>query len=66
VVETVADVIGRPDLLRLGAKPMPANEPPRLYADVGRLRNEVGWRPQFDLRGGLEDTVAWWGANRAA
>jgi nucleoside-diphosphate-sugar epimerase len=60
VVETVAEVVGRPDLVRLGAKPTPANEPPRLYADVGRLRNEVGWSPRMTLRQGLADTVAWW------
>ena len=66
VVETVADIVGRPDLLRLGVRPMQANEPPQLYANVGRLRNEVGWRPRFDLRGGLEDAVAWWRAYHAA
>jgi nucleoside-diphosphate-sugar epimerase len=60
VVEVVADIIGRPDLLRLGAKPTPANEPPLLYADVGRLRNEVGWAPRIGLRDGLAETVAWW------
>jgi nucleoside-diphosphate-sugar epimerase len=60
VVETVADIIGRPDLLRLGAKPTPANEPPQLYADVERLRNEVGWTPRIGLRDGLAETVAWW------
>ncbi len=66
VVEAVAGIIGRPDLLRLGARPTPANEPSQLYADVGRLRNEVGWRPRYDLRRGLADAVSWWRANRAA
>jgi nucleoside-diphosphate-sugar epimerase len=66
VVETVADLIGRSDLLRPGAKAMPPNEPMRLYADVGRLRSKVGWHPRFDLRSGLADTVEWWRANRAA
>jgi len=60
VVETIADIVGRPDLLRLGAKPMPPNDPPLLVADVGRLRNEVKWAPRIGLRRGLEDTVAWW------
>ena len=60
VVEGIADEVGRSDLLRLGAKPMPANEPPQLYADVNRLRNEVGWSPRIALRQGLADTVAWW------
>jgi nucleoside-diphosphate-sugar epimerase len=66
VVETVADLVGRPDLLRLGAKPTPADEPPRLYADVSRLRDEVGWSPQIGLQQGLADTVAWWRGRDAA
>jgi nucleoside-diphosphate-sugar epimerase len=66
VVETVAEIVGRPDLIRLGAKPTPANEPRQLYADVGRLRNEVGWSPRIGLRQGLADTVAWWRGNDAA
>lgn len=66
VVETIADIVGRPDLLRLGAKPMPPNEPPLLVADVGRLRNEVKWAPRIGLRQGLEDTVAWWRGRNAA
>jgi nucleoside-diphosphate-sugar epimerase len=66
VVETIAGIVGRPDLLRLGAKPMPSNEPLQLYADVARLRHEVGWRPRIGLRQGLADTVAWWRGRDAA
>lgn len=66
VVETIADIVGRPDLLRLGAKPMPPNEPPLLVADVRRLRNEVKWAPRIGLRQGLEDTVVWWRRRNAA
>jgi nucleoside-diphosphate-sugar epimerase len=66
VVESVADIVGRPDLLRLGARPTPANEPPQLYADVDRLRNEVGWSPRTALRQGLANTVAWWRGRNAA
>ena len=65
VVETIADIVGQPDLLRLGAKPMPPNDPPLLVADVGRLRNEVKWAPRIGLRRGLEDTVAWWRGRNA-
>jgi UDP-glucose 4-epimerase len=41
----IADLAGRPDLLRLGARPDPAGEPPRMVADVTRLRTDVGFRP---------------------
>ncbi len=64
VVEAVAAAAGRPDLLRLGARPTPPGEPPLLVADDGRLRDEVGWRPRIDLARGLRDTVTWWREQR--
>lgn len=60
VVRRLGDLTGRPDLLRIGALPMRPDEPPRLVADVRRLRDEVGFRPQFALDDGLADAVAWW------
>ncbi len=56
----VAALIGRPELVRLGALATPPGEPPVLIADVGRLRREVGWTASFDLDGGLADTVRQW------
>ena len=60
VVGRVAVACGRPELVRLGERPAPANEPPRLVADVRILREELGWRPRIDLAAGLENTVEWW------
>lgn len=60
VIGAIADLIGRPDLVRLGARSAPAGDPPRLAPDVGILRDRVGFRPRFDLESGLRDTVAWW------
>jgi nucleoside-diphosphate-sugar epimerase len=60
LVERIAAEIGRPDLLRLGAKPAPATEPPLLLPDIRRLRDEVGWRPRYTLSEGLLDTIEWW------
>jgi nucleoside-diphosphate-sugar epimerase len=60
VVDEVARATGRPDLVRPGALPARAGEPPALVADVTRLRDEVGFRPRHDLRSGIEDTVVWW------
>ena len=45
VVQRLALLVGRPDLLEAGALEAPPDEPPLLVADVGRLREEVGWRP---------------------
>lgn len=60
VFDEVARAAGRPDLLRPGALPQREGEPPKLVADVARLRDEVGFRPRYDLRTGIEDTVDWW------
>lgn len=60
VVQTIGDIIGRPDLIGLGKRPAPPNEPPLLLPDLHRLREEVGWRPDRPLRDGLESVVKWW------
>ena len=43
--------------LRASMRP---GEPASLVADVGRLRDEVGFSPRIDLAEGIRDTVAWW------
>ena len=58
----VAERIGRRDLIKLGARPMPASEPPLLVPDIGRLRAEVGFEPRWTLDAGLDDTIRWWRA----
>ena len=65
IVLSIAEYIGRPDLVRLGARPTPANEPSRIVADISRLKNEVGWQPQYTLKEGLNKTISWWKENRA-
>jgi len=58
----IAERIGRRDLIKLGARPMPASEPPLLVPDIGRLRAEVGFEPRWTLDAGLDDTIRWWRA----
>jgi nucleoside-diphosphate-sugar epimerase len=62
VASTLGDLAGRPDLIKLGALPDRADEPPRIVADVTRLTEEVGFRPRFDLQHGLKDALAFWKA----
>lgn len=66
VVQRLAELAGRPDLLELGALESAAGEPPLLVADVARLRDEVGWSPSRSLDEGLRDTVEWWRASGSA
>jgi nucleoside-diphosphate-sugar epimerase len=60
VVEHIASVFGKPELIEFGARPTPANEPPLLLAKVDRLRNELHWTPKHSLARGLATTIAWW------
>jgi nucleoside-diphosphate-sugar epimerase len=60
VVQRIAALVGRPELVELGAVEAPADDPPLLVADVARLRDEVGWQPALTLDEGLRDTVEWW------
>lgn len=61
VVSRLAQLAGRPDLLRLGALPAPL-EPPRLEASISRLRDEIGWKPALDLGAGLQHALDFWRA----
>lgn len=60
VVDTIADLVGRPELVRRAALPARPGEPATLVADARRLHEEVGFSPQFSLREGLATTIDWW------
>jgi nucleoside-diphosphate-sugar epimerase len=52
--------VGRLDLVRLGMLKDRADDAPLLVADVHRLMNELGWRPEYSLKSGIASTVEWW------
>jgi len=63
-IAAVADELGRllrrPDLIRCGALPDRRDDPPRVVADISRLREEVGFFARWRLPDGLADTASWW------
>ena len=59
VFRTIADRIGRPDLLRLGALGPTGDDGYARSGDAGTLRG-LGWGPTRDLRAGIDETIAWW------
>ncbi len=63
IINAIAGELGGIDLLRLGVRPAPENEPPILVADTGILRREVGWKPAYTLERGLKETISWWREN---
>jgi len=60
LVQEIGLQIGRPELVRLGARNAAPDEPPVLVPDVRRLQTDVNWRPRFGLQDGIADTIAWW------
>lgn len=56
VVESIAELAGRPGAVDFGAVPMPHGEPPFLVADITRLKT-AGWRPAKSLAAGLAESV---------
>lgn len=60
LVNRIAALTGRGELIEFGALPLPASEPMVLLPSVERLGKEVVWAPAYDLEGGLRDTIAWW------
>lgn len=59
MVQRIAERLDRRQLLRLGALPQAAGDPPKLIADVHRLNTELRWQPSLTLDAGLEDTIQW-------
>jgi nucleoside-diphosphate-sugar epimerase len=60
IITRIGELLGRPDLIRLGAIPQAPTDTPLVVGDTARLAHELAWRPQFDLDRGLERTIAWW------
>jgi nucleoside-diphosphate-sugar epimerase len=59
LVELIAALVGRQDLLNVGVLPHRCGDPEVLWPDVRKL-SSLGWTPSRDLEGGLRETVAWW------
>jgi nucleoside-diphosphate-sugar epimerase len=56
IAHRLAELSGRPDLLRLGGQ-TPSGQPPILVADVSRLRAATGFQRRYPLEVGLADAV---------
>jgi nucleoside-diphosphate-sugar epimerase len=59
MMETIADIIGKRELIDFGAVPYREWDPMFICGDNRRVSG-IGWQPKYSLRNGLEATVAWW------
>lgn len=60
MIVTIGRMLGRDDLIKLGAIPSRANDAPMVVADIERLTTEVKWQPRYTIEAGLTHTTEWW------
>lgn len=60
LLTSIGDELGRPDLIRFGARQQPPGDPHALVASVERLQKEVGFAPTSSVSTRLSETVEWW------
>ena len=56
---TIGELIGHPELIKLGALPWSPDEPGHAVADNTKLLS-TGWKPRYGLEEGLRQTIEWW------
>ncbi|HSI58345.1 MAG TPA: NAD(P)-dependent oxidoreductase [Ideonella sp.] len=59
VASRLAELLGQPGLLRLGALPARAGDPARL-AGSPELLATLGWQPEVGIEQGLRRSLEWW------
>ena len=64
IVLTLGSLLGRPELVQLGALPARANDAPMVVGDNAKIMAELGWQPKFELDSGLAHTIDWWKARQ--
>lgn len=60
IVTTIGGILGRRELIALGARPYDVSDPVFVCANNRRLKASTDWTPRFDLEEGLRHTVEWW------
>lgn len=57
VADALVRKLGGADLVRFGAREPPAFDPPRIVADIGKIRRDTGWQPRVGLEDGLARSI---------
>jgi nucleoside-diphosphate-sugar epimerase len=60
IVQRIGHIVGRPELLQIGALPARANDLPLVVGDPDKTKREIGWQSRIDLDTGLTTTIDWW------
>ncbi len=60
LVLEIASQIDATNLVKFGERETHENDPKTIEADIHRLQVSTGWKPHFDLKHGITDTIEWW------
>lgn len=60
LAKLIAEKMQKPGLIAFGSTANIKENTSVVLADTARLRDELGWRPNYDLEQGLEATIEWW------
>ncbi len=64
ITRLILKELGKPETLIKFVKDRPAHD--RRYAlDWGKLKESLGWKPQYSFKQGMEKTIRWYVSNRA-
>lgn len=64
-VSRIGELMGLPELVRLGALPMRSDDPSNLWPDVSRLQDEVGFASRYGLDEAIQNAITWWESQHA-
>jgi nucleoside-diphosphate-sugar epimerase len=56
----LGNLLGKPDLIHLGALPYRPNDPMFICANNELLRKQTDWMPKYNLTTGLKNTIEWY------
>jgi nucleoside-diphosphate-sugar epimerase len=60
LMQTLGGLLGRPELIRVGAYPPREWDPAYVCGTNEKLRTEGNWSPRYSLQQGLAQTIEWW------
>lgn len=60
IAQAIGRLMGRPELIALGALPDRPGEPLHQVPRLTRMRDELGFAPRIGHEQGLRDAISWW------
>lgn len=60
MISQIGKILGKSNLVQLGALPADPKDPPFICANNSKLRENTPWKPHYSLEQGLQHTIEWW------